>query len=65
MVHYGQAMEVIETRQGVLLDALAAHPERFVNKIPQPPSLPLAAWINKPKDEGDNLALAGKEVVAP
>lgn len=65
MVHYGQAGEVIENRQGVLLDAFASHPERFVNSVPQPPALPLAVWINKPKDTTDNLALAGKEVVAP
>jgi len=26
MVHYGQAKEIIEARQGVLLDAFAAHP---------------------------------------
>jgi len=65
MVHYGQAKEVIEARQGVLLDAFAAHPERFVNDIPQPPSLPPAVWINKPKVTRDDLALAGKEVIAP
>lgn len=65
MVHYGQAGEVIEARQGVLLDAFAAHPERFVNSVPQPPALPLAVWINKPKDAQDNLVTVGKEVVAP
>lgn len=65
MVHYGKTKEVIEARQGVLLDAFAAHPERFVNDIPQLPSLLLAVWINKLKDEGGNLALAGKEVIAP
>ena len=65
MVHYGQAKEVIEARQGVLLDAFAAHPERFVNSVPQPPALPLAVWINKPKDAQDNLVTVGKEVVAP
>ncbi len=26
-----------------------AHPERFVRKIPVPPAIPDAAWINKPK----------------
>ena len=26
-----------------------AHPERFVNKRPVPPSAPMAVWINKPK----------------
>jgi hypothetical protein len=36
-----------------------------VNSVPQPPALPLAVWINKPKDIPDDLVLAGKEVVAP
>lgn len=64
-VHYGQAGEIIEARQGVLLDAWAAHPERFVNKVPQPPAMPLAVWINKPKEVQDNSIISGKEVVAP
>lgn len=33
----------------VLRTAYDAHPERFVKKIPVPPSLPDAVWINKPK----------------
>jgi hypothetical protein len=31
-----------------LLAAYARHPERFVRKLPQPPILPSAAWINPP-----------------
>jgi putative transposase len=34
----------------VLSDAYAAHPERFVHKLPEPPRLPEAVWINKPVD---------------
>ena len=34
----------------VLSDAYAAHPERFVRKLPEPPRLPEAVWINKPVD---------------
>ena len=31
--------------------AYAAHPERFVRKIPTPPELPTVAWINRPEEE--------------
>jgi len=48
MVHHGQAASVIAARQQTLHAAYAAHPERFVGKPPQPPLLPLAAWINPP-----------------
>jgi putative transposase len=47
-VHHGTAQELRELRAGVLAGAHAAHPERFVNKAPAPPRLPVAAWINKP-----------------
>ena len=50
-VHYGRA-EAIRARRGVVLrEAYAEHPERFVRKIPTPPALPAAAWINQPKEE--------------
>jgi len=48
MVHYGLAEEVWKARQEVLLKAYAAHPERFVKKVPEPPRLPEAVWINQP-----------------
>jgi len=35
----------------VLDAAYAAAPERFVRGAPKPPTLPTAAWINKPDDE--------------
>jgi putative transposase len=35
----------------VFCTAYATHPERFVRKPPQPPRLPVAAWINKPQEE--------------
>lgn len=47
-LHYGLADEVRAARAAVLQAAYAAHPERFVRKIPVPPALPEAAWINKP-----------------
>jgi putative transposase len=49
VVHYGVADEVRAARAAVLQAAYAAHPERFVRKMPVPPALPEAAWINKPK----------------
>jgi putative transposase len=50
-VHHGRAQAVREHRAAVLSAAHAAHPERFVNKHPEPPALPEAVWINKPKNE--------------
>ena len=47
-VHYGRAVELYATRAAVLRAAYAAHPERFVHHVPQPPPLPTAAWINPP-----------------
>jgi putative transposase len=49
-VHYGTAGAVRDKRAGVLASAYAAHPERFVRKLPQPPRLPAGSWINKPDD---------------
>lgn len=48
-LHYDRAEIVTEARQLVLTAAYAAHPERFVNKRPQPPAIPTAVWINPPK----------------
>jgi putative transposase len=49
MVHYGLASAVIAARQQTLEDAYAAHPERFVNKLPSPPKLLTEVWINPPR----------------
>jgi putative transposase len=55
-VHYGRADEIREQRGVVLLDAYAEHPERFVRKIPTPPTIPTVAWINQPdKEAADSL----------
>jgi putative transposase len=51
-VHYGRAEKIRDQRGAVLLEAYAEHPERFVRKIPTPPSLPTSAWINQPKEDG-------------
>ena len=49
-VHFGTAGLVRADRARVLDAAYAAHPERFVNKRPEPPRLPGPAWINPPKE---------------
>lgn len=49
-VHYGRAKLVRKRRGQVLTAAYAAHPERFVRKIPTPPELPTVAWINRPEE---------------
>ena len=49
VVHYGQAETVFKIREKALIAAYEAHPERFVKKVPVPPRLPEAAWINPPK----------------
>ena len=41
---------VLAARQRVLDAAYSAHPERFVRKVPVPPPVPTAAWINPPKN---------------
>lgn len=51
ILHTGRAAEVRASRQATLAKAYAAHPERFVNKFPSPPALPVAVWINKPKED--------------
>jgi putative transposase len=61
-VHYGQAEAVRAQRQQVLLEAYAAHPERFVRGQPTPPPLPKEVWINKPqtKDEKEEVELGSR-----
>jgi putative transposase len=47
-VHFGHAEVVQLERARVLRAAYAAHPERFVHRVPVPPALAGPAWINKP-----------------
>jgi putative transposase len=49
-VHYGRAERIRQQRGQVLHAAYAAHPERFVRKVPTPPELPTMAWINRPEE---------------
>jgi len=64
MVHYGKAEAVTSQRQIVLASAFDTHPERFVRGLPVPPSMPEAAWINKPKVESKKLELAENVPIA-
>jgi len=50
-VHHGNAATVRDARAAVLSDAYTVHPERFVNKHPEPLPLPTTAWINQPELE--------------
>lgn len=47
-VHYEFATSLYEYRKTVLRDAFDKNPSRFKGRIPQPPELPKAAWINPP-----------------
>ncbi len=52
-VHHGLAEALNDARRLTLSEAHSAHPERFVRKPPEPPSLPGAVWINPPNQLGD------------
>jgi putative transposase len=52
-VHYHRAEAIRQRRAQVLDAAYTAHPERFVNKPPEPPRLPTVAWINQPPGKED------------
>ena len=49
VVHHGLAGAQQAHRAVVLAAAYAATPERFVHRPPQPPAVPSAAWINRPR----------------
>jgi len=49
--HYGLADRIVQHRQQVLKAAFEANPNRFKGKIPKPPALPTAAWINRPSSD--------------
>lgn len=53
-VHYHQTAQLISQRQVVLDRAYQKHPERFVRRPPQHPSLPNAVWINPPASNKEN-----------
>jgi putative transposase len=47
-VHYCMAEDVFRQRSIVLAEAYEKHPKRFKGRMPKPPALPEAVWINKP-----------------
>jgi transposase InsO family protein len=49
-VHYGQANAIYAARQITLDRTFRKNPNRFVNRRPTPPSKPIEAWINPPKN---------------
>ena len=57
MVHYGLAELVSWARLKTLQLAYRQHPERFVRKLPEPPKLPDAVWINPPATVSKTLKL--------
>jgi putative transposase len=48
-VHHGKAKALLAQRADTLNGAFVAHPKRFKGNCPQPPKMPIAAWINPPK----------------
>ena len=50
-VHHGTADALHALRARTLQCAFAAQPLRFKGRLPTPPALPTAAWINPPKKE--------------
>ncbi len=64
-VHYGHAEQIQVQRQETLLQAYAAHPERFVKKLPEPPTLPIAAWINPPREKTTHENASETKIVTP
>ena len=50
-VHYGRAPMIFQQRADTLNSAFLVNPKRFKGRIPRPPKLPTAVWINPPKPE--------------
>ena len=58
-MHFGHAVTITRQRSITLDAAFVANPNRFKHVTPQPPEVPLAAWINPPKrnqpNHGNNI----------
>ncbi len=54
-VHLGKFEKVTAVRAKVLAEAHKAHPQRFVNKYPEPALLQHEVWINQPRDRSAPL----------
>ena len=55
MVHYGQAKNVLEKRNGVLAEAFGKHAKRFKYRMPNAGELHECVWINPPKTGAEQL----------
>lgn len=64
-LHYGQAAQVVVSRQTTLETAYMIHPERFVHGRPKPPQLPQAVWINPPSRKNDDEKKRPPEINCP
>src|SRR5476651_1281751 len=56
-VHDGTAAAMTRKRTITLDAAFAGHPLRFKGVAPKPPALPIAAWINPPKDKSEPISI--------
>ena len=64
-MHYGRAEKIITDRQRVLTRFYEAHPERFVNGLPQHPVLASEVWINPPARKTTPEVAAGATLETP
>jgi len=61
-VHYGLAKPLYEHRKTVLKAAFEKDPSRFKGKIPKPPNVPKATWINPPSSVAVGVEFIGTAV---
>lgn len=55
-VHYDQASKALRERKKTLEQAFFSNPKRFKGRLPKPPELPTAVWINPPlKQEKESI----------
>jgi putative transposase len=60
MIHHPQWSRLHDTRgtsaarADILTAAYTRHPERFVRKHPEPPTIPAQVWINPPDENSTN-----------
>ena len=62
-VHHGRGAQRLIIRDRALLDAYAAHPERFVRGLPAARRPPVAAWINPPAPNGAAAEAAPRTLI--
>lgn len=60
-MHFGRGEQVLKDRHDVMLEAYAAHPERFVGGPPKMLLPPTAAYINPPRQPDATVQVEGGE----